>query len=711
MKRTVLLVFAGTMLTVSPYVSAYGVKTHQKLSSLALGQSIVPQKLIDFGVSDVSQRMLDLTDTNFTDGIIVQCVPTTAHLNNSVDDLVRLGALCEDAATGTDETLRFLNHFYDPQNQGRGLTFLGMSHTDSLTWALDGQSNLATQQYSVRRAKQYLLAALTQPRFQDRQQNLGTLFRTLGHLMHLVQDLGQPQHTRNDSHGLIHRYETFVDVANSQGKLIYDGYPAVAPQKIDDLWHNNALVGLADYSSRGFVTAGTNFRGVLGISNIDHDSNYPFPDPTGAQVTARQITDPDLLGPFSASQSLRGEIRFISTTVFDNYTGTTNDRNPMTSTYSLFADDLQKYVGYSQFTLNSLNYREAAKRLIPRAIGYSAGLLNYFFRGSLRIAPPDEGIFAVINHRPGDFAPAGCGTQCGFRKIKLKIKNTTSGEAMGAGTLLLIAKYHLNNCYQADLSGEIGGLAYTGNSCRSAEESITLSGLVAVSQVKGDFSDPALSFTFAAPVPINATDLRLQVVFQGQLGKEADAIAFSTVDIQEPSFLIFANHNDYINLYNPDGSYLRTDPYQAAGRFSVRVDLRFNQSAQNPIATSAQLDPGYYHRLAILTDQEFLPYWIVEQYMGAQADTQEFTLAASENQTDIDDQIFNFPTYVQLRRTTPTAWAYESDDDGGAVYWIPGTRCADDTTRCAPEDKEVGAIARRYPPFKQATPLPMTINF
>ncbi len=282
---------------------------------------------------------------------------------------------------------------------------------------------------------------------------------------------------------------------------------------------------------------------------------------------------------------------------------------------------------------------------------------------------------------------------------------------MGAGKLLLVAKYHLNNCYQADLSGEIGGPAYTGNSCRSAEESIAVSDPIAVSQVKGDFSDPALSFTFAAPVPINATDLRLQIVFQGQLGKESDAIAFSTADINEPSFLIFANHNDYINLYNPDGSYLRTDPYQAAGRFSVRIDLRFNQSAQSPIATSAQLDPGYYHRLAILTDQEFLPYWIVEQYVGAQADTQEFALAASENQTDINDQIFNFPAYVQLRRTTSTAWAYESDDDGGAIYWIPGTTCADGTTRCVPEDKEVGAIARRYPPFKQATPLPMTLNF
>jgi hypothetical protein len=42
---------------------------------------------------------------------------------------------------------------------------------------------------------------------------------------------------------------------------------------------------------------------------------------------------------------------------------------------------------------------------------------------------------------------------------------------------------------------------------------------------------------------------------------------------------------------------------------------------------------------------------------------------------------------------------------------MPGTMCANSTARCVPEDKDSGAIGRRYPPFKQATPLPMTVNF
>ena len=102
---------------------------------------------------------------------------------------------------------------------------------------------------------------------------------------------------------------------------------------------------------------------------------------------------------------------------------------------------------------------------------------------------------------------------------------------------------------------------------------------------------------------------------------------------------------------------------------------------------------------------------MVEQYIGSDPDTREFTLAASENQTDADDQAFNFPTYVPLRRTTPTAFAYEADEDGGAIYWVPGYRCVDDSTRCKAEDKTTGAVVRRFPPFRQPTPVPMDIDF
>lgn len=688
---------------------SYEVGTHASLSEKAIELSVLPLRLPDFGLLDKTQPVR-VRDTDVIKKPAVLCVSSSATQPKRVQDLIDLGSICEDALVGTAQTKRFLNHFYDPQHNGKGLDFLG-SHTDSLTWALDPQATLTSQEYSLRRAKAYLISSLTLNREEDRQENLGLMFRTLGHLMHLVQDLAQPQHTRNDSHGIQHAYETYIDKLNDDHTLPFPQYLPVRITKFDDLWHTLSNSGLADYSSLGFITAGTNFTGVPGVIPIRANLNYAFPDPSNATIIARQITDPDLLGPVSPSQPLRGEIRFVSMVVTDHYAGF-QDVNSMTSSYSLFADDLKQYVGYTQFSVNRLTYRDAAKLLIPRAVSYSASVIDYFLRGSMTIAPPDEGVYAIVDHSPDTPAPTGCGSPCGFRKIKLKLSNTTPGETMGAGTLLAAAKYHLNTCYQSDLSGEFGGPTFGGDSsCRSTQEFVVLSDTKIVSEVKRDFSDPPIEFSFATPVPINATDLHLQIIFRGALGQELDAVAFTTLDLFEPTYLIFGNYNDYVSVYNTDGTFSHTDPYQSPGRFSLHLDLRFNQSAPAPIATSAQLDPGYYHRLAILTDQEFLPYWIVEQYIGAPADTQEFTLAASDNQIDLQGQASLFPTYVPLRRTTPTAWAYESDDDGGAIYWMPGTMCANSTARCVPEDKDSGAIGRRYPPFKQATPLPMTVNF
>ena len=57
----------------------------------------------------------------------------------------------------------------------------------------------------------------------------------------------------------------------------------------------------------------------------------------------------------------------------------------MASTNSIFSADLKKYAPKKQaiFTLNRFNFDVAHSLLIPRAVGYSAGLINYFFRGKM----------------------------------------------------------------------------------------------------------------------------------------------------------------------------------------------------------------------------------------------------------------------------------------------------------------------------------------
>src|SRR5439155_4713961 len=178
----------------------------------------------------------------------------------------------------------------------------------------------------------------------------------------------------------------------------------------------------------------------------------------------------------------------------------------------------------------------------------------YFFRGQLEITPPEEGISGIIDHTLENQPNLD-----GFRKIKLKIKNVSPGgtDASGnsviepipsnsSGTLVAIAKFHRNNCYQSDLRGEYGSPGVDWQSCRAASEEIVLSQLLSVPNgINQDAT--TVSFNFPNPIPINATDLYLQVVYRGPLGEEPDGIAVATKDISEPTYIyVFSTWDQFL---------------------------------------------------------------------------------------------------------------------------------------------------------------------
>ena len=49
------------------------------------------------------------------------------------------------------------------------------------------------------------------------------------------------------------------------------------------------------------------------------------------------------------------------------------------------------------YTLTKTTYDAMAGLLIPRAVAYSAGLLNYFCRGQMAISLPHEGVYSIID--------------------------------------------------------------------------------------------------------------------------------------------------------------------------------------------------------------------------------------------------------------------------------------------------------------------------
>ena len=395
---------------------AYEIGTHRRMSQEAANESILTEQL----------SLLDLV--SLQDPVVF--LPAAGGVKRGIEWIL-FGAEVEDdffPELGSP-ALRFRNHFYNP------LTDLGLDFSPgflcsvfgtqdgepSLEWGLVDSSG---QDYSFPDARTYFLKALTEAAEVDREQNVALLLRTLGQLIHLIQDLAQPQHTRNDAHGpwclgstsSAAFYEEHTN--DNLDDLPFIGYDPVfgtdtttfnTPEKF---WKTGTGKGLAEYSNRGFVTAGTNF---------DTFASGAFPNPNINVADPIIVDQTALCNQIGAELPLGQEgnplpciMTFLGTRVTDQFRSGKSQDNDKTSTFSIFDADLTNFneqVTYPDpftgqlitssrlYTLNTENFDAANELLIPRAVGYSAGLINYFFRGKIDFEPDPttSGQFLIEN--------------------------------------------------------------------------------------------------------------------------------------------------------------------------------------------------------------------------------------------------------------------------------------------------------------------------
>jgi hypothetical protein len=205
--------------------------------------------------------------------------------------------------------------------------------------------------------------------------------------------------------------------------------------------------------------------------------------------------------------------------------------------------------------------------LIPRAVSYSAGFINYFFRGSLSIAPTSDGLFGVLDHA----------TDTGFKKLVVKVKNTTAAivnpvnnavvpQQMNLGKFVAVVRFHRDVVFKNDLSAAIGlGPCNTrsaiygagnesnlaghdptlGTACRDGNETMVVSAPLMLSLDPDE--EKEMKFDFSAnPIPLAGVDYSVQIVFRGKLGFEDDAIATGYREMSDPMFITRHNMYDYI---------------------------------------------------------------------------------------------------------------------------------------------------------------------
>lgn len=418
------------------------------------------------------------------------------------------GGRYEDLPAWYLQYLRSVNHFHNPSALSisqAGFSGIWDTHllsgTSAILWS---QSATGTQSpggfYSWNDARSYFYNALISTVPETRNTNYADTFRGLGQLMHLVQDMSVPEHSRNDGH-YGYAYEEWV-AEPSNASVVNDAlanpkYPdttvlsrsspfSQAPVSIANLFDTKQYdgsnpaatvgltYGLSEYSNANFFTAETIFRNGFPYPAWSSVSEYDETDIiTGKKRTyLRKVADGEQI-----EHAARG-VRFFK-----------------------YLPTAMKSSGFG-LKLDKKVYADYAPLLLPRAVGYSAIMLNYFFRGTIDLAVT----------APEDIT---------FRSIKITVQNATPNEAMGTGEVSLVIRY------KALAETDLGNGKFLLNN-PAADYSYKVVKLLNV-----DLSSPReLTFDLSAdPLPFNFSDMTMQLVYSGPLGNESGAVAVSKPEI------------------------------------------------------------------------------------------------------------------------------------------------------------------------------------
>ena len=468
-----------------------------------------------------------------------QVFPNSKGENKSILELIQDGARFED------NSLRPINHFLDPLS---GDALLPLIAKPSPSWALEDKGSIIFplwQHYSFADARDYLYKALTLPDKEERKKNVGRTFESLGRVIHHIQDMAQPQHVRLDAHLKLSdadkpdwffekgsRFETYT--LGLGGNLPFTGYPPVTFDTARKFWTGKDQ-GIADFTNQNFLSAGTNFdagksatlptplrakdypkpewnrqiqtRTWAELLAEDGISCNPNPLPGGGGGCGIECTG---LPPQNAPPAclLSGEMDFYATNVVDHYNPAASGTNPRASTLSIFDQDLVN-TGKRQFALNRFNFQAAYPFLIPKAVAYSAGLIDDFFRGRLAIndvSDDDTRLFIEVKNVSGpknDFSRGRFEVYYdavdGTRKPLMVTQNATTGLAVDGRLELTATKPKLSD---VDLSKDNPlTLVYRGRI--GAEEGIATTVL-----------EMPLSGFVVSPSPLAAGNPRNHVYFE-----------------------------------------------------------------------------------------------------------------------------------------------------------------------------------------------------
>ena len=353
--------------------------------------------------------------------------------NKTVTWWLREGAYLEDSPM-----CRASNHFHNPllpwdqsymsDEPWWIATYCGATgystKYSSVTWgtgylspASSGtKTSISSQEWGWDDTRNYYYLALTSSANTDRETYFSTTFQALGQVLHLIEDGAQPAHVRNDfrSHLTFIGFESMIPtqwfgsqfehyVKNHPELVTSEGVEIPSFTRVTDFWDTDQYNGSNPSTSLSF--------GIIEFTNANYFSDetipnnnptpehtFPYPQVNSTNTQICEDYAPD-------STDIR---KYISRNVGNPCPSIVSGGNvDHFATPSLLNEEsviTNNNISNLKLWLDDNVHNTYAKELLPSAVGYSAGLLNYFFRGQMNMdKDPNNGSQYVIKNESSEY--------------------------------------------------------------------------------------------------------------------------------------------------------------------------------------------------------------------------------------------------------------------------------------------------------------------
>jgi hypothetical protein len=251
-------------------------------------------------------------------------------------------------------------------------------------------------------------------------------------------------------------------------------------------------IGLAEYTNANFFSEDT----IFAAETLRPGHHRFFPYPAGSDTNLQYFIQQQLL-PVTDTKS--GDTTFVISKTgggdkIDYFVQPTYHTSDIHNKFFPM-NPITPFIYYRTFYLSQRCYEDYARLLIPRAVGYSTALIDYFFRGRMDFKD------IMVRRGPG----------AGITGIRLSVKNSThpltAGQAvepMAGGRLDLVCRFFdpIRQQYSNITIGHVYEVAHSADAINSDYVPINVN--------------------WDKPIPFEARDVSFMLVYRGHLGYEYD---------------------------------------------------------------------------------------------------------------------------------------------------------------------------------------------